>query len=117
MGVMRDPMLRGSITSPTTLKTKLSSASFKSFLPASTASRRVRGMSDVVLRDTLRHVGEGVVVRPFDCEYGDRTFVNVDAVVVDGAPVTIGAAGPRARRTDCCFLFLSYRPSSARSRR
>jgi maltose O-acetyltransferase len=52
----------------------------------------------------LREVGEGVVVRPpFFCEYGniaigDRTFVNVDAVVLDVAPVTIGSACQIATR-------------------
>ena len=52
----------------------------------------------------LRHVGEGVVVRPpFSCEYGaisigDRTFVNVDAVMLDVAPITIGAACQIATR-------------------
>ena len=46
----------------------------------------------------LRQVGEGVTVRPpFYCEYGavsigERTFVNVNAVMLDGAPITIGAA-------------------------
>ena len=53
---------------------------------------------DALLRETLRHVGEGVIVRPpFYCEYGnlgigDRTFVNVGAIVLDVAPVTIGSA-------------------------
>jgi hypothetical protein len=47
----------------------------------------------------LRHVAEGVVRPPFCCEYGaisigDRTFVNVDAVMLDVAPITIGAACP-----------------------
>lgn len=46
----------------------------------------------------LRRVGEGVVVRPpFFCEYGaisigDRTFINVDAVMLDVVPIAIGAA-------------------------
>lgn len=59
---------------------------------------------DALLRETLRHVGEGVVVRPpFFCEYGnisigDRTFVNVDAIVLDVAPVTIGVACQIATR-------------------
>ena len=59
---------------------------------------------DALLRAMLRHVGEGVVVRPpFFCEYGnvsigDRTFVNVDAIVLDVAPVTIGAACQIATR-------------------
>jgi maltose O-acetyltransferase len=59
---------------------------------------------DALLRRTLQHVGEGVVVRPpFYCEYGairigDRTFVNVDAVMLDVAPITIGAACQIATR-------------------
>jgi maltose O-acetyltransferase len=59
---------------------------------------------DAQLRQMLRHVGEGVVVRaPFFCEYGaisigDRTFVNVDAVMLDVAPITIGAACQIATR-------------------
>jgi maltose O-acetyltransferase len=59
---------------------------------------------DALLRRMLRHVGEGVVVRaPFYCEYGaigigDGTFVNVDAVMLDVAPITIGAACQIATR-------------------
>ena len=59
---------------------------------------------DALLRRMLRHVGEDVVVRPpFYCEYGaisigDRTFVNVDAVMLDVAPITIGAACQIATR-------------------
>ncbi len=61
---------------------------------------------DAILREMLAHVGERVVVRPpFFCEYGavtigDGTFVNVDAVILDVAPVTIGTAcqiGPRVQ--------------------
>jgi maltose O-acetyltransferase len=59
---------------------------------------------DAVLRRMLRHVGERVVVRaPFYCEYGaisigDGTFVNVYAVMLDVAPITIGAACQIATR-------------------
>ena len=59
---------------------------------------------DALLRRMLRHVGEGVVVRaPFYCEYGaisigERTFINVDAVMLDVAPITIGAACQIATR-------------------
>jgi maltose O-acetyltransferase len=62
------------------------------------------GERDALLRKILRHVGEGVVVRPpFYCEYGairigDRTFVNVDALMVDVAPITIGDACQIATR-------------------
>lgn len=50
-----------------------------------------------LLRELLDHVGEDVVVRPrFFCEFGaisigEGTFVNVDAVMLDVAPITIGA--------------------------
>lgn len=53
---------------------------------------------DGLLRQMLRHVGEDVVVRPpFYCEYGaisigEGTFVNVDAVMLDVAPIAIGSA-------------------------
>jgi maltose O-acetyltransferase len=59
---------------------------------------------DRVLRRMLRNVGEDVVVRPpFFCEYGaisigDRTFVNVEAVMLDVAPITIGATCQIATR-------------------
>jgi maltose O-acetyltransferase len=52
----------------------------------------------------LRDVGEGVVVRPsFYCEYGaisigSGTFVNVDAVMLDVAPIVIGEACQIATR-------------------
>lgn len=59
---------------------------------------------DALLRRTLAHVGEGVVVRaPFYCEYGaisigDRTYVNVEAVMLDVAPIEIGEACQIATR-------------------
>ena len=52
-----------------------------------------------ILRRLLGEVGEGVVVRPpFRCDYGihiavgDRTFVNYGCVMLDVAPISIGAA-------------------------
>jgi maltose O-acetyltransferase len=59
---------------------------------------------DAPFQQMLRHVGEGVVVRPsFYCEYGaidigDGTFVNIDAVMLDVAPIVIGAACQIATR-------------------
>jgi maltose O-acetyltransferase len=51
-----------------------------------------------LLREILAEVGEGVVVRPpFRCDYGSnitigaRTFVNFDCVLLDVAPIRIGA--------------------------
>jgi len=54
---------------------------------------------DRLLRELLGEVGEGVVVRPpFRCDYGSYisigagTFVNFDCVMLDVAPIRIGAA-------------------------
>jgi maltose O-acetyltransferase len=74
---------------------------------------------DALLRQALRHVGERVVVRsPFYCEYGaisigDGTFVNVDAVMIDVAPITIGAACQIATRVQ---LLTATHPLGPRSR-
>jgi maltose O-acetyltransferase len=58
-----------------------------------------------LLRELLGGVGEGVVVKPpFRCDYGRyieigaRTFVNYDCVMLDVAPVRIGAACQLATR-------------------
>ena len=60
---------------------------------------------DRLLRELLGEVGEGVVVKPsFRCDYGTYiaigagTFVNYDCVMLDVAPIAIGAAcsSPRA---------------------
>jgi maltose O-acetyltransferase len=52
-----------------------------------------------LLRELFGEVGDGVVVRPpFFCDYGSyisigaRTFVNYDCVMLDVAPIRIGAA-------------------------
>ena len=60
---------------------------------------------DALLRELLGEVGEGVVVKPpFRCDYGAyisigaRTFVNYDCVMLDVAPIRIGAACQLATR-------------------
>jgi maltose O-acetyltransferase len=60
-----------------------------------------------VLEGLLGHLGESaVVMAPFECDYGAmielgaRSFVNYGAVVLDAAPVVIGAdvqIGPRVQ--------------------
>jgi maltose O-acetyltransferase len=57
-----------------------------------------RGLHDRLLRELLGEVGDGVVIRPgFRCDYGSQisiganTFVNFDCVMLDVAPITIGA--------------------------
>jgi maltose O-acetyltransferase len=60
---------------------------------------------DRLLRELLGSVGDGVVVKPpFRCDYGAhisigaRTFVNYDCVMLDVAPIRIGAACQLATR-------------------
>ena len=62
-------------------------------------------LRDQLLRELLGDVGEGVVVLPtFRCDYGTQislgagTFVNYDCVMLDVAPITVGAACQLATR-------------------
>ena len=62
-------------------------------------------LRDMLLRELLGEVGEGVAVRPpFHCDYGShisigaRTFVNYGCVLLDVAPIRIGAACQLATR-------------------
>jgi maltose O-acetyltransferase len=62
-------------------------------------------LRDSLLRELLGDVGEGVVVKPtFRCDYGRHitigagTFVNYDCVMLDVAPIRIGAACQIATR-------------------
>jgi maltose O-acetyltransferase len=105
MGEMRERMLRGELyiagDAESTAEYERAQELLRRFNGAAPGAWAER---DALLRDLLRHVGEGVVVRPpFFCEYGnirlgDRTFVNVDAIVLDVAPVAIGAACQIAAR-------------------
>ena len=105
MGEMRERMLRGELYIADDADNEAEFgrvqellAEFNGSSPGASEER------DGVLRRMLRHVGKDVVVRPpFYCEYGavsigDRTFVNVDAVMLDVAPITIGAACQIATR-------------------
>jgi maltose O-acetyltransferase len=70
-------------------------------------SREDQPQRDDLLRELLGSVGEGVVVSPpFRCDYGSYisigpgTFVNYDCVLLDVAPIRIGAAcqlGPKVQ--------------------
>ncbi len=99
MGEMRERMLRGELyiagdrdNAAEFARVQELLASFNGLAPGAVDER------DALLRRMLRYVGEGVVVRPpFFCEYGairigDGTFINVDAVMLDVMPITIGAA-------------------------
>ncbi|MBV9194584.1 MAG: sugar O-acetyltransferase [Solirubrobacterales bacterium] len=105
MGEMRERMLRGELYIAEDLdnaaefgRVQELLAGFNGSAPAAWDER------DALLRRMLRYVGAGVVVRPpFFCEYGavsigERTFINVDAVMLDVMPITIGAACQIATR-------------------
>ncbi len=76
---------------------------------------------DAILRTLLGCVGDGVEVLPgFRCDYGsqisiqDGTFVNFDCVMLDAAPIALGAhcqLGPRVQ------LLTSTHPLDAAERR
>jgi maltose O-acetyltransferase len=60
---------------------------------------------DGILRELIGDLGDGVQIRPpFRCEYGTRvsidagTFINFDCVMLDVAPIRIGAACQLATR-------------------
>ena len=99
MGEMRERMLRGELYIATDEESQAEFARVQELLAEfNGAPPGAWDERDALLRRTLRHVGEGVVVRaPFFCEYGaisigDGTFVNVGAVMLDVAPISIGAA-------------------------
>jgi maltose O-acetyltransferase len=105
MGEMRDRMLRGELYIADDADNDAEFGRVQELLARFNATRPdAVAERDELLRRTLRHVGEDVVVRPpFFCEYGavsigDRTFVNVDAVMLDVAPISIGAACQIATR-------------------
>ncbi len=105
MGEMRDRRLRGELYIADDAENDAELGRVQDLVARYNATAPgARDERDALLRRMLRHVGEGVVARPpFYCEYGavslgDRTFVNVGAVMLDVAPITIGAACQVATR-------------------
>jgi maltose O-acetyltransferase len=107
MGEMRERMLRGELYIADDRDNAAEFARVQELLASFNGlALGARGERDALLRRMLLSVGDGVVVRPpFFCEYGairigDGTFINVDAVMLDVMPITIGAAcqiGPRVQ--------------------
>jgi maltose O-acetyltransferase len=95
----REKMLAGELYRPgdAELQAEMAAAKvwmseYNAAMAASTADRRT------LLRKRLGHIGKGVVVRPpFFCDYGfnisigDEAFLNFNCIILDVAPVTIGA--------------------------
>src|SRR4051812_4990350 len=107
MGEMRERMLRGELYIAEDAENAAHFDRMQELLARFNGAPPAAGDErDALLREMLRHVGESVVVRPpFFCEYGnirigDRTFINVEAIILDVAPVTVGTAcqiAPRAQ--------------------
>lgn len=107
MGEMRERMLRGELYIADDRDNAAEFARVQELLASFNGlALGAGGERDALLRRMLLSVGDGVVVRPpFFCEYGairigDGTFINVDAVMLDVMPITIGAAcqiGPRVQ--------------------
>ncbi len=80
-----------------------------------------RDLRDRLLRELLAEVGEEVTIRPpFFCDYGSNiaigagTFVNFDCVMLDVAPIRIGAACQLASRVQ---LLAATHPIDPEARR
>lgn len=123
MGEMRDRMLRGDLyrgADPESVRlyrqTQELVGAFNAAGPNADEER------DAILRQMLRHVGEDVEVRPrFQCEYGaisigDGTFVNFDAIFLDVAEITIGAACQIATRVQLLTATHPIDPQPRRDR-
>ncbi|MGZ6709565.1 MAG: sugar O-acetyltransferase [Solirubrobacteraceae bacterium] len=121
MGEMRERMLRGELYIADDPDNEAEFGRVQELLALfNSAAPGAWDERDALLRRMLGHVGEGAVVRaPFYCEYGaisigDRTFVNVDAIMLDVAPITIGAACQIATRVQ---LLTATHPVDPEARR
>ncbi len=106
MGDMKDRMLRGEPYIADDPDLGADNARAQELLDRYNATLNgEQGERDRLLRQLLGDVGEGVVIKPcFRCDYGiyvtigAGTFVNYDCVMLDVAPIAIGAACQLAPR-------------------
>jgi maltose O-acetyltransferase len=99
MGEMRERMLRGDLYLAGDPELATEHARAQGLLERYNAtSHEARDERDELLRLLLGEVGENVVVKPpFRCDYGSqiamgaRTFVNYGCVMLDVAPIRLGA--------------------------
>ncbi len=106
MGEMKERMLRGELYIADDPGLAADNARAQRLLDRYNATRHDDAAErDSILRELLGDVGEGVVVKPsFRCDYGmyitigAGTFVNYDCVMLDVAPIAIGAACQLAPR-------------------
>ena len=122
VGSMRDRMLRGELYIADDPELAADHARAQEILEHFNATRHAeQDERDRLLRELLGGVGEGVVVKPaFRCDYGtpitigDATFLNYDCVMLDVAPISIGAACQVATRVQ---LLTATHPIDPEARR
>jgi maltose O-acetyltransferase len=97
---MKARMLRGELYRFDDLEIQAANARGQAILERYNATGHAqRGERERLLGELLGSVGPGVVIQPpFRCDYGAHisidagTFVNYDCVMLDAAPIAIGAA-------------------------
>ncbi len=106
MGVMHERMLRGELYIACDPEIAAAYVRAQDLLDRYNATGSAdQAQRDRLLERLLGHIGDGVLIRPsFRCDYGTQisigadTFVNFDCVMLDVAPITIGAACQLAPR-------------------
>ena len=115
MGAMKERMLRGELYVADDPDLAADHARAQRILDRYNATGHdEQAERDELLRDLLGSVGEGVVVKPaFRCDYGtyvsigDGSFLNYDCVMLDIAPIAIGA---RCWLASCVQLLAATHP-------
>jgi maltose O-acetyltransferase len=106
MGEMKERMLRGELYIAEDPDLAVDFGRVQELLERYNGARHAeQDVRDRILHELLGSTGEGVHIRPpFYCEYGTPisigagTFVNFDCIMLDVAPITIGAACQVATR-------------------
>jgi maltose O-acetyltransferase len=108
MGEMKDRMLRGElyIADDPDLAADFARVHVQDLLARYNGSAHAEhDLRARLLRELLGEAGDGIEIRPpFRCEYGTPvrigagTFINFDCIMLDVAPITIGAACQVATR-------------------
>jgi maltose O-acetyltransferase len=122
MATMKERMLRGDLYLADDPEIAADQARAQELLERYNATPHAeQDERDRLLRSLLGEVGEGVVVRPpFRCDYGSHiaigagTFVNYDCVMLDVAPIRIGAA---CQLATCVQLLTATHPIAPEPRR
>lgn len=106
MSEMRDRMLRGELYIADDPEIQAGQARAQELLDRfNVTGHGEQDERDRLLRELLGEMGDGVVIKPtFRCDYGShisigaRTFANYDCILLDVAPIRIGAACQLATR-------------------